>query len=107
MATLEIEATITERGQTTVPSAIRRVLRVGKPGTIVFKVAEDGLVTLANKEAETRDPVVQRFLTFLENDLKARPDALRPVTAEWLRDVEELVDGVEVDLDAPLSDADE
>jgi hypothetical protein len=30
------------------------------------------------------------------------PDRLRPVTAEWLHEIADLVAGVEVDLDAPL-----
>ena len=30
------------------------------------------------------------------------PDRLRPVTAEWLHELQDLVVGVEVDLDAPL-----
>ena len=46
--TLEIEATITERGQTTVPAAIRKMLGVQK-GAIVFKGMPDGTVVIEPK----------------------------------------------------------
>jgi antitoxin PrlF len=54
--TLEIEATITERGQTTVPVAIRKMLGV-KQGAIVFKGMPDGTVIIEPKRQDEADLV--------------------------------------------------
>jgi antitoxin PrlF len=104
---MELEAPITKRGQTTVPAAVRKALRVGNNETIVYRVEDSGRVTLARKEEAETDPVITNFLAFLERDMRANPSALRPVTAEWLHGMQTLVEGVEIDLDAPLSDDDE
>jgi antitoxin PrlF len=104
MPLMEIEAAVTDRGQTTIPAVIRRLLRVDRRSPVVFCVTEDGRVMLTAKPApaEEPDPVVTNFLTFLEADMAKHPDRLRPVTAEWLHELQGLVAGVEVDLDAPL-----
>jgi len=101
---MEIEAAVTDRGQTTIPAAIRKLLRVDRRSSVVFRVTEDGSVMLTAKptSADEPDPVVASFLTFLETDMARHPDRLRPVTAEWLHEIADLVAGVEVDLDAPL-----
>jgi antitoxin PrlF len=103
MSVLEIEAAITERGQTTVPAAIRKALGVGKRGTVVFRLSKDGRVTLELK-GDGQDPVVGKFLEFLANDMLNNPAASRPISAEWLAYAKKLVAGVEIDLDQPLSD---
>jgi antitoxin PrlF len=104
MLPMEIEAAVTDRGQTTIPAAIRKLLRVDRRCSVVFRVTEDGSVTLTAKPTSTDepDPVVTSFLTFLEADMAKHPDRLRPVTVEWLHELQDLVAGVEVDLDAPL-----
>ena len=108
MAVLEVEATVTERGQTTVPSAIRQALHVQKGSVVVFRLSESGEVTLAAKpQEEPQDPVVGNFLSFLANDMLANPQRLRPVTVDWLDGMRSMVAGVEFDLDQPLSDDDE
>lgn len=107
MAVFEIEATITERGQTTVPAAIRRALKVGPEGGIVYRLEEDGSVTLAKRDVEASDPVIQNFLAFLAADMTARPEALQPVSMAWLKEAQNLVKDVVVDLDAPLDPSDE
>jgi antitoxin PrlF len=105
--TLEIEATVTKRGQTTLPSAIRKVLKVtAADDRIVYRVLMDGSVTLAKKEGPG-DPMIAAFLEFIANDTRNNFGSLRPVTPEWLAGVQKLVAGVEVDLEASLSDDDE
>jgi antitoxin PrlF len=71
---------------------------------VVFRVTEDGSVTLTAKPTSTDepDPVVTSFLTFLEADMAKHPDRLRPITVGWLHELRDLVAGVEVDLDVPL-----
>jgi antitoxin PrlF len=107
MDTLEVEATVTKRGQTTLPSAIRKVLKVtAADDRVVFRVQKDGSVILTKKEAPG-DPVIAAFLKFIADDTRSNVGSLRPVTAEWLAAMETLVEGVEVDLEAALSDDDE
>jgi len=48
------------------------------------------------------DPVVATFLTLLEADMTKHPGRLRPITAEWLHQLQDVVADVEVDLGAPL-----
>ncbi len=107
MIVLEVEATITRRGQTTVPAAIRKALKVENSGGIVYRLEDSGQVSLVRKEVVEADPVIGHFLSFLAADMMARPGALRPVTAEWLDHLKDLVKGVEFDLDSPLSEDDE
>ncbi|MGV3550810.1 type II toxin-antitoxin system PrlF family antitoxin [Rhizobium sp.] len=102
--TLEIEATITERGQTTVPAAIRKMLGVSK-GAIVFKGMPDGTVVIEPKvEEPEEDPVIAKFLEFLERDIEKNPQNLVPFDDALMERVDRLVAGVEVDMDARLED---
>jgi antitoxin PrlF len=105
-ALFEIEATITERGQTTVPSAIRKALGVGRNGKIMFRQMDDGSVVIAPKsdERDGGDPVIAKFLAFLERDMGDSPERLVPLRQEFLDRGEALVEGVEIDLDARLAD---
>jgi antitoxin PrlF len=101
---LEIPATITERGQTTVPAAIRRMLALGKRDHVVFRGLADGTVVIARKRRspDEEDPVLSRFLRLLAEDMAAKPARIQPVTAGRLARAAELVEGVEVDLDDAL-----
>lgn len=101
---LEIPATVTARGQTTVPAAIRRMLGLNKAGPIVFRRLADGTITVAKADGPRAedDPALGPFLTFLERDIETRPQAIKPVTQDLYRRAASLVDGVEVDLDSAL-----
>ncbi|MCD2179638.1 type II toxin-antitoxin system PrlF family antitoxin [Rhizobium sp. C1] len=102
-ATIEIDATITERGQTTVPAAIRKMLGVRK-GAIVFKGLADGTVVIEPKhETGETDPVLDGFLAFLAQDIPKNA-AIKPLNADLIKEINALTEGVEVDLDEPLPD---
>ncbi|MCK1711697.1 MULTISPECIES: type II toxin-antitoxin system PrlF family antitoxin [unclassified Bradyrhizobium] len=101
---LEIPATITERGQTTVPAAIRKMLALGKRDQVVFRGLADGTVVIAKKVVEDGDPVIGKFLSFLARDMAKEPSRIRPVPRSLVSRGKDLVKGVKVDLDAPLAD---
>lgn len=104
-AVFEIEATITERGQTTVPAPIRKMLAVKKTGRIVFRGMPDGRVEIArtDESAVHTDPVISEFLDFLEQDMKERgKEAIRPIPKSFLDDYRELSE-LDLDLDGPLT----
>ena len=105
---LKIPATITERGQTTVPAAIRKMLDLGKRGHVVFKGLADGTVVIArNDKAETEDdPVIGNFLSFLARDMAEKPRRIRPVPRDMIKRGTTLVKGIEVDLGSALPDDD-
>ncbi len=67
---LEETSTITAKGQTTVPKAVRNALGIGVGGKITFRV-ENGRVTVSRLEAPHRDPALGSFLKLIEQDIKA------------------------------------
>ena len=83
-AVVEEVCTITAKGQTTVPKAVRQALGVSYGGRIAFRV-EGGTVTVralleADGEGAAEDPALAPFLALLEADLAARPvEAVRPL----------------------------
>lgn len=102
---LEIPATITERGQTTVPAPIRKMLALGKRDRVVFRGLADGTVVIEKRATQNEDdPALGAFLDFLGKDIAARPQAIKPIEAGRIAYAKRLVEGVEVDLDAPLEE---
>ena len=101
---LELEATVTSRGQTTLPAAIRKMLALGEGSHVVFRAMPDGTVIIARKAQAEFDPVADQFLAFLASDMVRYPQNLVPVSSGFIARAQSLVEGVEVDLDAPLPD---
>lgn len=105
---LEIAATITDRGQTTVPAAIRKMLALGKRDHVVFRGLADGTVMISKKQVrvDEGDPVIGKFLEFLTRDMTNKPERVRPVPKSLVTRGKGLVKGVRVDLDAALPEED-
>jgi antitoxin PrlF len=53
------------------------------------------------------DPEVVRVLEMLERDILTNPEKLKPISQALISQMVELVDGVDLDLDATLSPDDE
>ncbi len=104
---LEAESTLTDRFQTTVPSAVRQALQLGKKDKIKYVIQSDGSVLMKRFQAEEADPVLDQFLSFLAVDMQQHPEKLQPLTASMRHSVASLVADVDIDLDVPLSDKDE
>jgi antitoxin PrlF len=102
---VEEVCTITAKGQTTVPKAVRQALGVGYGGRIAFRV-EAGRVTVhaLPPEVGARDPALAPFLALLEADLVARPaEAVRPLPAALATRLDALAaEAGEVDPDDPI-----
>ena len=102
-ATLEAESTLTDRYQTTVPETVRRVLQLGKRDKIHYTIRPGGEVVLTRAHAaESNDPVLSQFLTFLAGDIASHPERLQGIDAGLVQRVRSLVGGIEVDLDVEL-----
>ena len=109
-ATLEVESTLTDRYQTTVPETVRRALRLGKRDKIHYTIRPGGEVVLTRVDAsEVDDPVLGQFLDFLARDIANHPERLQAVDARFVQRLrlQSLTGGIEVDLGTPLSANDE
>ena len=102
----ETESTLTDRYQTTVPELIRKALGVGKREKIKYSIQDDGSVVMSKAVVDTEDPVVGAFLNLLAEDARENPANLKALTPELVTRIDDLVGGVELDLDAPLPDED-
>lgn|GEM_PF-63789 len=108
LAHQEVESALTERYQTTVPQPVRQALGLRKRDRIRYTVRPNGEVVLQRASAEPADddPALAPFLALLEQDIASHPQRLQPVTAELASRLQDLVSGIDVDLDAPLPDDD-
>jgi antitoxin PrlF len=107
-AGLEVESTLTDRYQTTVPQTVRRALRLGKRDKIHYSIRPGGEVVLTRVDAaQVDDPVLGEFLGFLARDIADHPQRLKTIDASLVQRLQSLTGGIEVDLEAPLSADDE
>jgi antitoxin PrlF len=101
MPAIEEVCTITAKGQTTVPKAIRQALGVGYGGRIAFRV-EHGTVSVHAVADPAEDPALAPFLALLERDIAARPQALAALTPELAARMAAATEGVTPDPEAPI-----
>ena len=97
---IEEASTITAKGQTTVPKAVRQALGVDYGGKIVYRV-EDGRVTVHNPKAEHHDPAVGAFLELIEKDISAGR-SIRDLPTGLASAMRRAAKEVRVDLDEEL-----
>lgn len=103
---LEVESTLTDRYQTTIPETVRRALRLGKRDKIHYAIRPDGEVLLTRVSIE-EDPVLGQFLGFLARDLAEHPEQVQAMDSALVQRIQSLVSGVDVNLDAALPADDE
>ncbi|MCG7357635.1 type II toxin-antitoxin system PrlF family antitoxin [Roseomonas mucosa] len=102
MPSLEEVCTITAKGQTTVPKAIRQALGVGYGGRIAFRMEGNTVTLHALPEEDEADPALSPFLLLLESDLVDRPaEAIRPLTPALAAHLDAVAS--EVDPEAPIN----
>lgn len=76
-----LRSKLTERGQTTVPSGVRKALGLQPGEEIGYEVRGD--IVVMRRAGPGEDPVVGRFLAFLETDMIENPGRLLPVTESF------------------------
>ena len=104
---IETESTLTDRYQTTIPAPVRTALGLSKKDKIRYAIHQDGTVTITKNVVEEEDPVLAKFLDFLATDMETNPQNIQALDSNLRERVSDLVAGVEVDLDRPLSEEDE
>ena len=92
---IEEVSTITAKGQTTVPKAVRQALGVDYGGRIAFRVDEHG-VTVHRADGEDSDPVIDGFLDFLARDVAKRPQAVSALSPALEARIAAFTEGVVV-----------
>ena len=101
MPMLEEVSTITAKGQTTVPKAVRKILGIEPGDKIAFHV--DGQrVTLVPVGEDHEDPVVGKFLAFIARDIERRPEAVKPLSRDFAARMAALSKGKRVDHEASI-----
>jgi antitoxin PrlF len=101
------ESTLTDRYQTTIPAPIRNALGLQKGDKLCYSIQSEGQVVISRAESIESDPILQKFLNFLAQDIEQNPYHLRTIGSDLVSHVQSLVADVDVDLDAPLCDEDE
>jgi antitoxin PrlF len=95
-------STITAKGQTTVPKAVRQALGVDAGDRIAFQI-DGGKVTVQRADEEREDdPVVGAFLQFLAKDMARHPERLKGLSPSLKARMAALGRRVQVDLEAPI-----
>lgn len=94
---LEEFSTITAKGQTTVPKAVRQALGVDYGGRIAFRVS-DGGVTVCRADSD-EDPAIETFLDFLAADIKAHPQAVKALLPDLAARIAALTGDMTINLD--------
>lgn len=101
---IDVQSTLTDRYQTTIPEPVRLALKLNRRDKIYYKVKASGEVVLSRApSAEDEDPVIGKFLGLLESDMNHQPSRIESLQPELITQLDSLVGQVEVDLDAPLS----
>ena len=100
---LREECTITANGQTIVPKSVRQALGVDYGGRIAFFVDDQHRVYVEKVVEEASDPVVDRFLEFLAQDMHKHPGtSIAALPASLRNRVAALIGDMDADLDAEI-----
>lgn len=104
-AILDVESTLTDRYQTTIPETVRRALNLDKRDKIHYAIRPSGEVILTRANtAEDDDPVIGHFLDYLATDMTRHPERLVSFDDQLVQRLKGLTEGIDPDLDAPLSE---
>ncbi|MBZ0087649.1 MAG: type II toxin-antitoxin system PrlF family antitoxin [Thermomonas sp.] len=102
MSSIHELATITAKGQITLPKPIRQALGVDVGGKVAFELRKNGQVVVSRADRKHEDPAIAAFLELLAGDIRAGrrvrslPEALARAMltqAECGASVDEDIDG--------------
>lgn len=93
MADLEEFSTLTSKGQTTLPKAVRQALRLHAGDKLRFRVEGDAV--LLERADAADDPAMLAFLDFLARDITARPEKLQALSPALKARLDALTAGID------------
>ena len=87
MSRIHEVATITSKGQITLPKSIRQALGVDSGGKVAFDFNGKSILVTRAEPGEHTDPAIARFLALIERDIAAGKNvmALPPALAKSLQ----------------------
>lgn len=83
----DLQSSLTDRYQTTVPARIRKALGLGKRDKLEWILDESGGVQIRKVALEHEDPILDSWLDFLADDIEKHPERLIPLDAKWYEDM--------------------
>lgn len=97
---IEEISTITAKGQTTVPKAVRQALGVDYGGRIAFRVNAKGVTVVRADEDD--DPAIDAFLGFLAHEMRSHPERVREITPALVARIAALTEGMNANPDEAI-----
>ena len=105
ISNLEVESTLTDKYQTTIPDSIRKALNLKKRDKIRFALKSDGTVTLTRAAPAGNDePPITQFLQLLAEEMAAHPERIRALSPALVKRARALTKGIKVKLDTTLEE---
>ncbi len=71
MSIIHEVATMTAKGQITLPKSIRQALGIDVGAKVAFELHDDGQIVVSRADAEHEDPAIGAFLDLLAGDIRA------------------------------------
>ena len=71
MSIIHEVATMTAKGQITLPKSVRQALGVDVGAKVAFELHEDGQIVVSRADTEHEDPAIGAFLDLLTGDIQA------------------------------------
>ena len=92
-------ATVTAKGQITLPKPIRQALGVDVGAKVAFALHDNGRVVVSRADAEHEDPAIGAFLDLLTGDIQAGRN-VQGIPDDLVRDMLEHAEGeMRLDMD--------
>lgn len=104
---LQIEATITDAYQTTVPELVCKTLGLEKKDKICYTILADGSVTISRSDKLSDDCVLSNFLNFLAQDIQENSHNIQPINSNIFNQVQSLLGDISIDLNEALTEEEE
>jgi antitoxin PrlF len=95
---------VTARHQTTLPSAVRKVLGLGAGSHVGYEIIGQEVHLINPDNVDHNDPALDAFLGLLTTSI-ATTGTVRPVPISLLRRAMTAAEGVAIDHDAPMHGA--
>ena len=106
---LQVESTLTRKYQKTIPYPVRQTLGLKKGSKISYHIQADGnvIISCQDDNQDELDPILEKFLDFLEGDMLKHPEQIKPITSSTVNKIRSIVGDMSIDLDTPLEDEEE
>lgn len=101
VATIEKACTVTSKGQTTLPLAIRQVLGVPDGGKIIIRAQGRDVSIVPVEGEEHRDPAIGAFLSIIAADIQNGRN-VHTMPEDLVAAMRQVLDDIDIDIDEPI-----